>query len=468
MTELESICEYALYPEIRAFDDARSLVRDPSTGQLYYKKVLSVYSLSVFSWLKEHPHPNIPAVYAYWEQDGKLTVIEEYIRGKTLEAVLEQGGISFAERKRILLAVCDGLSHLHHADPPIVHRDVKASNVMVAEDGAVKLIDYDAAKVYQGEAGRDTVLIGTQGIAAPEQYGFAESDGRTDIYALGKLTERMFSDDAVAEIVKKATHLDPQDRYQDVEQMRAKVEKLREGGGRHGAVFTAVIAAAAVLVTAVLLWLLCRGCGTAAADASQEARTDTQTADVTTAPAEDRAETGTDEALQTEAAETEETETEPAQGSTADETETDGNWRAELSLKPDADLGDMQGLRVEAALTDGPAAQKTHVRFEIDAAVLGEHLSFITEETFSAGQTAAVMFAVPVEALNAQTAADAADTADAADVTDGDTKADGAESDTKADGAESEDDGAGTVPAFVIEAYSDDGTLMGQYAGTAE
>ena len=95
MTELESICEQALYRELQSFEDGRSLVMDLSSDQIYYKKVLSVYSIPVFSWIKEHTHPNIPRISAFWQQDDKLVVIEEQINGKTLEQLLEEGRLPF-------------------------------------------------------------------------------------------------------------------------------------------------------------------------------------------------------------------------------------------------------------------------------------------------------------------------------------------------------------------------------------
>ncbi|MCR4839262.1 MAG: protein kinase, partial [Eubacterium sp.] len=196
--QLNDIVRGALFSEVRVLSDGRSIVMDPETERLYYRKRLSVYSIPVFRFLKEHKHKNLPEIHLFWQEEGDLIVIEELIQGHTLEELLDSGkalyaekGLCFEEKKRILLELCDALEYLHSANPPIIHRDIKASNVMIREDGTLKLIDYDAAKQYVAEKSRDTVLIGTQGIAAPEQYGFAQSDERTDIFALGKLIERL-------------------------------------------------------------------------------------------------------------------------------------------------------------------------------------------------------------------------------------------------------------------------------------
>ena len=227
MGELEDIVRGALYTEVRELSDGKSIVMDPETEHMYYRKELSVYSVPVFRFLKEHNHRNLPVIHLFWQEEGKLIVIEELIQGRTLDQLLDKNELSFEEKKRILLEICDGLQYLHSARPPVIHRDIKAANIMVTEDGTVKIIDYDAAKQNIGEKSRDTVLIGTQGIAAPEQYGFGQSDERTDIFALGKLIERMLPDSKHAmEIVNKATRLEPDRRYGSVKEIREKIGHL--------------------------------------------------------------------------------------------------------------------------------------------------------------------------------------------------------------------------------------------------
>ena len=170
---------------------------------------------------------HIPDIHSYWEEDGHLTVIEEYVQGTTLDALLEEGRLSCADRLRIVSDICDALSFLHSAPHPIIHRDIKASNIMLTDDMIVKLIDYDAAKIFHPDKGRDTTLIGTVGSAAPEQYGFAQSDARTDIYSLGVLIREMFPDDSrFSQIVSKATQMEPKLRYQSAEELKRALRSL--------------------------------------------------------------------------------------------------------------------------------------------------------------------------------------------------------------------------------------------------
>ncbi len=230
MSELERLCAEALYEEVRPLEDGRSIVRDAASGRLFFKKRLMTYNTEVFAWLKAHRSRYVPRIEAFWQEGPELVVIEEMIQGDTLEQVLTQGeGPSFEERVRILMEICDGLSFLHSAEPPIIHRDLKASNIMLTEDGVVKIIDYDAAKISVKGQARDTQLIGTQGNAAPEQYGFAASDARTDIFALGKLIGRMLPGNADAmRIAARATRMDPAKRYASAAQIREPIRRIRE------------------------------------------------------------------------------------------------------------------------------------------------------------------------------------------------------------------------------------------------
>ena len=302
MATLDEIVENSLYTEVKKLRDDISIVMDPTNDKIYLKKVLDVFSVPVFEYLKSHTDVHVPRVKIFWEEEDRLVVIEEYIQGTTLEELLESGKdfsgkpFTFDELKRILLELCDGLIFLHNANPPIIHRDIKASNVIITDDGLAKIIDYDAAKQYVKGKKKDTVLIGTQGIAAPEQYGFAQSDERTDIYALGKLMESMFSesagsdgrslsdvtsdgmndegagvekassaeiqvkDDQVRRIVDKATKLQPELRYKSVQEMKSAIEKLlspseRGAAKRKKAVMGALAAAVLLLLVsgAVLL-----------------------------------------------------------------------------------------------------------------------------------------------------------------------------------------------------------------------
>lgn len=218
-----------LYEEIGSTGrKGQVLVRDRASQQILLKKMLSNYNRNVYTYLKEHPSKYVPKVYDIFEQEGQLIVIEELVSGQTLDYILENQTISEVDKVEIIREICRGLIVLHSASPQIIHRDLKATNIMITADGQLKIIDYDAAKTFKKDASQDTVLMGTHGFAAPEQYGFGQSDARTDIYALGILMKWMLeANTQYQRIIAKATMLDPKDRYQTAQEM------LMALGGTH-------------------------------------------------------------------------------------------------------------------------------------------------------------------------------------------------------------------------------------------
>ena len=166
--------------------------------------------------------PNLPKIMEAAEQDGRTAVLEEYIRGDSLALLLEEARFTPAEARKITLQLCNALWTLHAMGA--VHRDVKAENVILRGSEAV-LIDFDASRIFKNETSRDTQVLGTTGYAAPEQYGIAQTDERTDLYALGVLLNIMLTGKhpsqelaggRLGHIVQKCTMVNPKKRYQNV------------------------------------------------------------------------------------------------------------------------------------------------------------------------------------------------------------------------------------------------------------
>ncbi len=231
---LKASLENSFYKTLWHFDKSgNDLVLDQTDGCIYLKKKLSVFNRSVYGFLESHHSIHIPVIHSFWEENGFLVIIEDYIQGTTLEDAL--GGalgrpLTAPEKAGILKDVCSAVSFLHSAPSPIIHRDIKPSNIMVTNDGITKLIDYDAAKIYHPGEEKDTVLLGTEGLAAPEQYGFGCSDVRTDVYGLGMLVKRLFpEDERMLAVSKKASSLDPADRYQTVREFENALFEIVPG-----------------------------------------------------------------------------------------------------------------------------------------------------------------------------------------------------------------------------------------------
>ena len=132
----------------------------------------------------------LPLVYEAAEQDGENIVIEEFVQGDTLDFLLKEALFSPQETKQTIKQLCQGLWVLHSM--AAVHRDIKPENVILRGHDAV-LIDFDAARLHKPEAEADTQILGTTGLAAPEQYGLGQSNTRTDIYSLGVLMNLMLT-----------------------------------------------------------------------------------------------------------------------------------------------------------------------------------------------------------------------------------------------------------------------------------
>lgn len=211
--------------------DGRSqirLKRHQIYGHICVEKRVPVAMECIYQFMQQHHTPYIPRIYECIVDGDMLIIIEEYIEGRNLEEITREQLIHELEAVRILLQLCNALKSFHHAEPVIICRDLKAENVMIDQSGNVKIVDFNIARTYQNGKNRDTRLLGTAEYAAPEQYGYFQTDNRTDIYALGvlfnyimlrKFPVEQMSTGRSAEIIKKCTYLDPKERYQSVEEL---------------------------------------------------------------------------------------------------------------------------------------------------------------------------------------------------------------------------------------------------------
>ena len=210
------------------------LVRHAETGSIYVRKEMYDYDLSVFNVLKKHHFKGIPEIKECIEDTDshKLIVIEEFINGKTLRNTLDKEGKICEDRViNILISICDILEPLHKCSPSIVHRDIKPENILLTDASELFIVDFNASKSVKEGQPRDTELIGTRKYAAPEQYGYSQSDPRTDIYAIGKVGLEMLTGDTIRptgkitdplmKILCRCTSMDPADRFNSIFELRS-------------------------------------------------------------------------------------------------------------------------------------------------------------------------------------------------------------------------------------------------------
>ena len=236
---LEEECTLSYYKKITTIGQKENvfLVKHTQTDKIYVRKDLKIYNRSIYEFMKRHPSPNMPHIYECIEDQGVLIIIEEYIHGDSLECLLQERGV-FSEDKvcSYMRELSETLNYLHSCQPPIIHRDIKPSNVILTNDGTLKLIDINIAKPYKTGAQHDTVLMGTREFAAPEQYGFGQSDARTDIFAIGvmmnyllcgKFPNDMLYQGKLTSVIQQCIELDPNRRYQNMKQFERALDQVQ-------------------------------------------------------------------------------------------------------------------------------------------------------------------------------------------------------------------------------------------------
>ncbi|MGL6184869.1 MAG: protein kinase domain-containing protein [Clostridium chrysemydis] len=192
--------------------------------------------------LKNLQHVSLPRIVDIIETKDYYYIVEDFIDGTSLENLLNQVD-KFPEERVIKWAkeLCKVLEYLHSQTPnPIIYRDMKPGNIMLSKKGDIKLVDFGIAREFKKEVTTDTVIIGTKGYAAPEQYGSHQTDERTDIYSLGvtlyhlltgkgpndppfeilpvREINKSFSE-GIEHIILKATKQNPNQRYMSIKEM---------------------------------------------------------------------------------------------------------------------------------------------------------------------------------------------------------------------------------------------------------
>lgn len=193
---------------------------DNSTNEKVAIKIMSKIGLP-YEKMLDIDHPNLPKIY-YAADDGCITyVVEEYLTGMNLFDYIKQNG-KFDEKtvRQFAIEICSCLRELHARK--ILHRDIKPSNLFLTDDNVLKLIDFDIARLEKNDQTNDTEINGTPGFASPEQYGFQQTDERTDIYSLGVTLKAILNDEPntfMSTVIDKCIEFDPSRRFQNMDEI---------------------------------------------------------------------------------------------------------------------------------------------------------------------------------------------------------------------------------------------------------
>lgn len=216
-----------------------------------------VANRQVYEKLQSLKITGVPTIYDIFSKDGCDYVIEEFINGSSLkDVIISKGSINKQEVKNIMLKLCDILDNVHGTD--IIHRDIKPSNIIIASNNEVYLIDFGIARYKSQKSFKDTRLLGTEYYASPEQYGFAQTDNRSDIYSLGRLMIVLLTGREEKEnikgipyyrIISKCIQVDSSKRYGNVKKLKMAFNSKQKY----------VYIAAAIILAAIAVVILLQG-----------------------------------------------------------------------------------------------------------------------------------------------------------------------------------------------------------------
>ena len=200
-----------------------------------WMKKSCLYDRSEPEELRAMNAPPMPKFLAEYRNENMRCILREYVPGETLAAYAARESLSTDEIIRVGMELCDQLQILHGMNEPVIHRDIKPENVIIGPEGKAVLIDFGIARIHK-EKETDTVVFGTQGFAPPEQYGFAQTDARSDIYSLGILLNWLLYGTTklpqtqgcrLDRVIARCTRFNPRHRYHDAGMVKKALQAAR-------------------------------------------------------------------------------------------------------------------------------------------------------------------------------------------------------------------------------------------------
>ena len=229
------------YEQLKVLADTNKcktlLMRNVDTGQLVVKKIMHKAAFDIYKGLKEIKNKNLVRVYECFIQGDECVAIEDYVNGKRFDDYYQGNRLTLQEAVTRAEELCNGLKAIH--EKGIVHRDIQPKNIIISNEGTLKIIDFDISRKENHEKSKDTELLGTVGYAAPEQYGFSQTSNRSDIYSVGVVLKEFFenqgllSNEYLEEIVNKCMEIDPKNRFSDVNELMVELSKVAEMDESH-------------------------------------------------------------------------------------------------------------------------------------------------------------------------------------------------------------------------------------------
>lgn len=180
--------------------------------------------------MRELDFQTLPRIVDFIKEEDGLYIVMDYLKGKSLGGLLRAGKkFNQQEVLEIGIRLAETLEYLHGRNPPVLYQDMKPDNILLTDEGQIKLIDFGVAAWMQKPYGSQ-IHGGTRGYAAPEQYG-GVCDQTTDIYGLGRTLKILSGRQGTCgfrRIIRRCTRKRKEQRYQSAEKVHKCLEKIYE------------------------------------------------------------------------------------------------------------------------------------------------------------------------------------------------------------------------------------------------
>lgn len=225
------------------------LMRDKN-GKLFVRKNVKMPA-ELSEKLMKISSPYIVKFAEFGEDEDGFFSVEEFVGG----VPATEKTFTKKQALRAVMQLCEALQTLHSMN--IIHRDIKPSNIIITSGGDICLIDFDAARVEKIIGDKDTQILGTEGFAPPEQFGFSQTDKRSDIYSFGVTMKVLLGENCPGfeNIIRKCTSFDPKFRYSNMRQVMSAIRFARFRKAAFLPLFAAGAAGFAIAVSAAAAFL---------------------------------------------------------------------------------------------------------------------------------------------------------------------------------------------------------------------
>ncbi len=215
-----------MYDIIKEINDTTCLAE--CDGCIFTLKKIHLDDMKLYKALEGIDNPHIVKIKGFTNVGNDLYVVMQYVQGVTLDRYIEQNDCLTDDRaKNIACQLCDGVAAL--CERRIVHRDINPNNIIITDDFVAVIIDFGISRFEKPNQNADTQILGTPGYASPEQFGFEQTDEKSDIYSLGVtinfmktgfLPNEKMCAGTLEPIVRKCIQIDRDKRYQSVSELK--------------------------------------------------------------------------------------------------------------------------------------------------------------------------------------------------------------------------------------------------------